>query len=117
MAQCTLHKHEFPIDRSKARQLQVAVNQGHQPWRLDSRAVAGSVINQLRNATGDVYHVPFIVLSTTMKRTVLISYNGDNHISYRVTLRKFQWLLPLAINWQSMIWIPTDAAVRRCPAQ
>jgi len=117
MAQCTVDKHELPIDRSKARELQRAVKQGHQPWRLDSRPVAGSVLNQLRKNTEDVYRVSFVVLSKTTKRTVLLSYNGHDHISYFVTLKKFQWLLPVATDWQSMIWVPTEVAVRHCPAR
>jgi len=74
-AHCVVEKYKFPINRDESQQLQQAVNQGHQPWRHDSRAVEGLVVHQFRAVTdnSDVYSVPLFTVSITAKQAVLIA--------------------------------------------
>jgi hypothetical protein len=110
----------LPISRNACRKLQQEVSKGHQPWRLDSNAVAGEQILRIENVprnNWDVYKVPFSVLKSTQDKAVL-EYRSERYsgTEYLITLRKFDWLLPVAKKWNWVIWVPTIITTKRCVA-
>ena len=113
-APCSSKIRGLRIDRAEYRQLQQGVNQGHQPWRLDSKAVAGRVILDLtygKNRTS-VYEVPLVEVNKTRTRAIyLYRLNGS---SYYITLEKFDWLLPVAKRWEWMVWVPAHSTLVTC---
>ena len=59
--------------------------------------------------TCDAYSIPFKEdLEAPTNAVLSASLNGRK---YRVTLRRFQWLLPVAQKWERMVWIPTETVV------
>ena len=113
---CSSNIQALKLNRAGYRQIQRYVNQGHQPWRLDSNAVAGVVILDLTHAKDrtSAYDVPLVEVSETERRAIyLYRLKGS---SYYITLERFDWLLPVAKRWESMIWVPTHTTILTCQA-
>lgn len=114
-AQCPAKAGKQRVVRKDYENLQRWVNQGHQPWRLDARPVAGATILEVEGAPkgSDAYQVPLRTVTET-HRSAIFEYYAGKHLCYVVTLRRYSWLLPLAKKWDWMVWAPTDVSCAKC---
>jgi hypothetical protein len=115
---CSWEGRDIPIDRNAAKRLQNHVNQGHEPWRLDAQAVAGEqllVLEPDSDKTHSVYGYDLQVLEEDGKH-VVFQFRGGNRgdIAYRITVRRLDWLLPVAKKWEWMIWLATRLESSSC---
>ncbi len=97
--------------------MQDFVNDGHQPWRLNSQPVAAEKALQLDNTPKEqwnVYAVPATPVSESETRAVYDFKSRQSGISYRITVLRFHWLLPSAKKSEWMVWTPTEVTVTHC---
>ena len=105
--------HNFPMDRAKIEDLQRWVSAGHDPWCRDPQLVAAAA---LRRVSPDLIgyepaSLP-LELERTQKTTAVYTYHSvDGRSTYRVTLRRHRWLLPIAGSLQKTIWVPERAEI------
>jgi hypothetical protein len=105
------------IDREHVESLQRWVGAGHDEWCKDARLVAAeemrrlaadfsgsatalSVVNEDEDTTGDGAQV-----------AVFEWVPEDGRAAYRVTVERFAWLLPIAGDGESVVWVPTQAEI------
>jgi len=117
-AQCSSHVQAKELDKKVWGQLQQFVNEGHQPWRLDSYAVAGEEVlrlDQTPKEQWDVYGVPLNLVEQTERRAVY-QYTSRLHsgTTHQVTVERPDWLLPSAKKWEWMAWVPVAVKTTRC---
>ena len=103
------------LDRAKIETLQRWVNAGHEEWCKDARLVA---IDELRRvapdfagAAADLEAVGMDQESVTENLAVYAWTSPDGRATYHVTVERFDWLLPLAGEADSIVWVPTHAEV------
>ena len=118
---CSHKDWRWKVDKNAAFDLQQFVNQGHEPWRMDgTAAIAEEAIDDRKKDWADVNTVleaPQII-SETRNTALLIAKSGDGSVRYKVTLRKYSWLLHSAKNnWSWIIWIPEAVERIECPVQ
>lgn len=100
--------HKFPVERAKVEALQRWVNSGHDEWCRDAKLVAAA---SLQNIFGDSSGLEPASLTLDVERAektsaVLAFHSLDGRITYRVTLRRYDWLLPVAGSREKTIWVP-----------
>jgi len=100
--------HNFAIDRAHVENLQRWVNAGHDPWCRDSQLVAAA---SLRRVSPELSDFEFAFLQSELQRgrktTAIYTFHSlDGNTAYRITLRRYRWLLSLAGSFQKMIWVP-----------
>ncbi len=116
-AQCSSEVHQIPISRGSYQKLQIFVNQGHQPWRLDARlvAIAQFLALEHRKIEGQNSDVPS---QTVYEGRSLGVFEFDSAsrkgLKYKITVRKFKWLLHSAKKWSWAIWVPAEYEVINC---
>jgi|SRR5579864_2023549 len=98
---------------TEVKALQKWVNDGHEPWRLDAASVASAQVLELDPALKGVHpnSLPVRQESATTRRAVLVYASPDSTKSYRIILKRFDWLLPLAKKWKFMIWVVTEVQI------
>jgi hypothetical protein len=118
VGQCSSRTQVEHVDRHAYEQLQQFVNEGHEPWRLDSQAVAASEVLTLEKVPKeqwDVYTVHLTAIQETETRSVYEYESRSQHgLSYRITVERFEWLLPAAKKWQWMVWAPAQVTITNC---
>ena len=112
---------KWNLDKKAALELQQSVNQGHQPWRMDDvAAVATEAISDRKKGWADdntILGVPTVV-SQTKDNTMWVAKSEDGRVRYKVTLRKYSWLLRSAgDDWRRIVWLPASVERIECPAQ
>jgi hypothetical protein len=117
-AQCPVVVNHLSINEKAYENLQRSVNAGHEPWLLDAQAVAADYIMRMEKTPKedwDVYALPLDPVQVEERR-VVFRYSSKRRLgaTYFVVVRRFKWLLPLAKNWKSMIWIPSDVKIIQC---
>ena len=102
------------IDRKQVEDLQRWVNEGHEPWRLDNpELLANQKLLELKGKVKEIgsYKVPPRQIVDKKNLAVFLYDSVLDEKTYRVTLEKFQWLLPLAKRWEWTIWYVTAVDV------
>jgi hypothetical protein len=103
------------VDRAKVETLQRWVNAGHEEWCKDARLVAMDEMKRLAPAfagsAGDLEALPLDTESADAERAVFVWSSPDGTSTYRVTVERFGWLLQLAGEPNSIVWVPTHAEV------
>jgi len=100
--------HDFAVDRAKIEDLQSWVNAGHDSWCRDPQLVAATALRRVSPNLAD-YELASLPLELERSRMTSIVYtfhslNGNS--TYRVTLRRHHWLLPISGSLQKTIWVP-----------
>jgi hypothetical protein len=118
---CAHRVWKWNVDKAAGRALQLFVNDGHEPWRLDGVVeVAEEAIDQRKAGWGDANtggSVPK-VQSQTSNEAVLVGKSDDDRVRYVVTLRKYSWLLSSARNnWNWVVWLPASVERTECATQ
>ena len=100
------------VDRAAVENLQRWVSSGHESWCKDPRLVAA---NELRRAvpelSGEEVELQPLELDEeliTGTQAIFTWTNFDGSASYRVTVARFAWLLPIAGRLDEVIWVPTN---------
>ena len=103
------------LDRDKIENLQRWVSAGHEEWCKDARLVA---IDELRRVapffggnSADLDALPLDTESADAERAVLVWSSPDGRATYRVTVERFGWLLPIAGDANAIVWVPTHAEI------
>ena len=115
VAQTKEHRvvHNFAVDHTQVENLQRWVNAGHDPWCRDSQLVAAA---SLRRVSPEVSNLELASLPLELERshktTAIYTFHSlDGRTTFRITLRRYRWLLPVAGSFQKMIWVPERAEI------
>jgi len=103
------------LDRHKIENLQRWVSAGHEEWCKDARLVAMDELRRVAPAfagnEADVEALPLDAEPASENHAVFVWTSPDGKASYRVTVERFEWLLPIAGGADSIVWVPTHAEV------
>jgi hypothetical protein len=96
------------VDRIKVENLQRWVNAGHDPWCRDPRLVATEALRRVSSQFSEIEPAALpLQLERSHKTTAVYTFHSvDGRATYRITLRRYRWLLPVAGSYQHMIWVP-----------
>jgi hypothetical protein len=103
----------FPVDRAAAENLQRWVNAGHDEWCRDPQLVAAAALRSLSHDFSDYEpaSLPLQLESSEKTKAIYAFHSLDGRTTYRITLRRFLYLLPTAGSLQQMIWVPERAEI------
>jgi hypothetical protein len=103
------------IDRRAMENLQRWVNDGHDSWCKDAQLVASA---EMRRIAPDFAGYQFDLASLPLEkeahekdRAVFRYTSFDGRVTYRITLRRYGWLLPVAGSQKSIVWIPSRTEI------
>src|SRR5882672_686790 len=103
------------VDRVKIENLQRWVSAGHEEWCKDARLVATDELKRVApafaGASSDLEALPMDEESAEEGRAVFVWTSPDGKASYRVAVERFEWLLPIAGDADSIVWVPTHAEI------
>ena len=103
------------VDRAKIESLQRWVNGGHEEWCKDARLVAMDEMKRLApgfaGEPADLEALPLDTEALDQGRAVFVWSPADGRATYRVTVERFGWLLPIAVDANSIIWVPTRVEI------
>ena len=105
---------ERAIDRAEVENLQRWVSAGHADWCKDARLVAAEELKRVAAEYSDEGFELDAVEDQDLSsgnRATFEWATVDGRIVYRVTLERFEWLLPIAKNVESMVWVPTSTEI------
>ena len=105
---------ERAIDRAEAENLQRWVSAGHADWCKDPRLVAAEELKRVAAEYSDEGFELHAVVDQDLsnRNRVTIEWaTVDGRVAYRVTVERFEWLLPIAKNVESMVWVPTSTEI------
>ncbi|MGB7727542.1 MAG: hypothetical protein WBL50_05895 [Candidatus Acidiferrum sp.] len=103
----------FPVDRAKVQDLQRWVNAGHDTWCRDAHLVADATLRRISPdlAGYESASLPLELETSQKTRTVYVFHSLDGRSTYRITLRRYRFLLPAAGTIRQIIWIPESAEI------
>ena len=103
------------VDRGRVETLQRWVMSGHDAWCLDARAVAEDEFSRLApDFSVDQLRVEKAVLTAGDNGSSVQTFEwtpADGRANYRVTVERFNWLLPVAGVPEAIVWVPTRAVI------
>lgn len=104
------------INRSEVENLQRWVSSGHADWCKDARLVAAEELWRLAaEYSGDGFELNAISAEPVRNGGNRVTFEWapmDGRALYRVTVERFDWLLPIAKDSESMVWVPTSTEIR-----
>ena len=105
---------ERVIDRARVENLQRWVSAGHADWCKDARLVAAEELWRLApDFSGDGFELHTLNDDAGEGNRVTFEWAPmDDRAVYRVTVERFGWLLPIAKNAESIVWVPTSSEIR-----
>jgi len=104
-------------DRAEIENLQRWVAAGHEDWCKDARLVAAEELKRLAADFAD--DAAALTAANTGE-----SFDGgakkltfewtplDARATYRVTVARFEWLLPIAGDAEAVVWVPTATEIQ-----
>lgn len=100
----------YPVNRANAENLQRWVNAGHDTWCRDPKLVAAHTLEQfapgLADSTYELASQP-VVHKLPHGNTAIYTYHSlDGQTTYRIALRRPQWLCPTAGSLRNTVWLP-----------
>jgi len=103
----------FAVDRAQTENLQRSVNAGHDAWCRDPQLVA---VASMRRISGQFDEEEAASLPLELERrekteAVYTFHSSDGLKTYRITLRRYEWLLPAADSMHRMIWVPEKVEI------
>ena len=104
------------INRREVENLQRWVSSGHADWCKDARLVAAEELWRLApEYSGDGFELNAIsgeLIANGGNRVTFEWGPTDGRALYRVTVERFDWLLPIAKDSESIVWVPTSTEIR-----
>ena len=108
--------HERHINQADVENLQRWVSSGHADWCKDARLVAAEELWRLApEYSGDGFELNAISAEPIASGGNRVTFEWtplDGRALYRVTVERFDWLLPIAKNPESIVWVPTSTEIR-----
>jgi len=105
----------FPMDRAHIATLQRWVNSGHDEWCRDPQLAASAAVRQVsRQFSESEFELAYLPLggeASRVTKAIYTYHSLDGRTTYRITLRRFRWLLPTAGTFRQMIWVPERAEI------
>jgi hypothetical protein len=103
----------FPFDRLQAEDLQRWVNAGHDPWCRDPQLVAVAALGRLSSqfADAELASFPLEQENSDNFKAVYTYHSLDGRFTYRITLRRYRFLIPTAGTLRQTIWLPETAEI------
>src|SRR5262249_52123533 len=105
-----------PVDRPAIENLQRWVNGGHDSWCRDAREVATAELRKTApEFTGNRLDlVPLPAAGHKTPGQALFGWTSlDGHATYSITLRRYDWLKPLAGKTSNTVWVPSKIVITR----
>jgi hypothetical protein len=105
--------YNFSVERAKIEDLQRWVNAGHDSWCRDPQLVAATSLRRVvpDSEDFDLASLPLEVERSQKTSAVYVFHSLDGNTTYRVTVRRYRWLLPVAGNLHKTIWVPEHAEI------
>ena len=104
------------INRSEVENLQRWVSSGHADWCKDARLVAAEELWRLAaEYSGDGLELNAITAEPIANGGNRVTFEWaamDGRAVYRVTVERFDWLLPIAKDSESIVWVPISTEIR-----
>ena len=104
------------INRAEVENLQRWVSSGHADWCKDARLVAAEELWRLApEYSGDGLELNAISGETNAAGGDRVTFEWasmDGRAVYRVTVERFDWLLPIASDTEAIVWVPTSTEIR-----
>ena len=103
----------FAVERAQTENLQRWVNEGHDEWCRDAQLVAVAAMRRISEEFEEVQAASMpLELERREKTEVVYTFHSlDGLKTYRITLRKHEWLLPTAGSLHQMIWVPEKVEI------
>jgi hypothetical protein len=105
----------FPMDRAHIETLQRWVNSAQDEWCRDPQLVASTAVRQvapqLSESEFELASLPLEGEPSRVTKAIYTYHSLDGRTTYRITLRRFRWLLPTAGTFRQMIWVPERAEI------
>lgn len=103
----------FAVDRAQTENLQRWVNAGHDGWCRDPQLVA---VASMRRISEELEQVEAASMPLELERrekteAVYTFHSLDGLKTYRITLRRYGWLLRTAGSPHRMIWMPEKVEI------
>jgi hypothetical protein len=103
------------IDKRAMENLQRWVNDGHDEWCKDAQMVASAEMRRLAPEFAgyrfDLAGLPLEKEGQEANRMVFRYSSLDGRVTYRITLRRYEWLVPIAGNRKSIVWAPARTEI------
>jgi hypothetical protein len=103
------------LDRTAIVHLQRWVSSGHEAWCKDAQMVAsyqiGRIAPDFSGEKDELRALPLEIQSTSATKIVFRWTPLDGRATYRVTVERFAWLLPLAGQRNAIVWVPTRTEI------
>jgi hypothetical protein len=107
---------ERTINRAEVENLQRWVSSGHADWCKDARLVAAEELWRLApEYSGDGLELNAIGGETIADGGDRVTFEWaslDGRAVYRVTVERFDWLLPIESDTEAIVWVPTSTEIR-----
>jgi hypothetical protein len=104
------------INRAEVENLQRWVSTGHADWCKDARLVAAEELWRLApEYSGDGFELNAISAEPIASGSNRVTFEWaplDGRVLYRVTVERFDWLLPIAKDTEAIVWVPTSTEIR-----
>ena len=104
------------INRTEVENLQRWVSAGHADWCKDARVVAAEELWRLApDYSGDGFELNAVNADARVNAGNRVTFEWsplDGRRLYRVTVERFDWLLPIAKDAESIVWVPTSTEIR-----
>jgi hypothetical protein len=104
------------IDRAELENLQRWVSAGHEDWCRDPRLVAAEELKRTAPEGGiegpALNAVEVERVANDAKKITYAWAPLEGRQLYRVTVERFDWLLPIAKDPESVVWVPTAVEIR-----
>jgi len=107
------------VDRVEIENLQRWVAAGHEDWCKDPRLVAAGELKRIAvDFADDATELNAVDpgegadVSDGSKKVAFEWTPLDGRATYRVTVERFEWLLPIAKDANAVIWVPTITEIQ-----
>jgi len=103
----------FAVDRAQAENLQRWVNQGHDTWCRDAQLVASATMRRLGEEfeEAEAASLPLEMEQSERVKAVYTFHSLNGKTTYRITVRRFEWLRESAGTLHRMIWVPESVEI------
>ena len=107
------------LDRAEIENLQRWVAAGHEDWCKDARLVAAEELKRLAtDFVDDATELTVLNIDENpgvnngTKKVAFEWTPLDGRATYRMTVERFEWLLPIAGNSDAVVWVPTATEIQ-----
>ena len=105
--------YNFAVERAETENLQRWVNAGHDAWCRDAQLVAAASMRRIAQEFDEVQptSLPLELERREKSEAVYTFHSLDGLRTFRITLRRYEWLMPTAGSVHRMIWVPEKAEI------